>query len=114
MPFYELVCIARGRLPKQHFSELLRTSARCVLNNGGVVRGFVNLGERELPYRMKRHQLYHTRGYYWLMHFDANPATVKTLTEKLLIDTRVIRQTTIKLGDKLKEVITRPDKTHMM
>jgi small subunit ribosomal protein S6 len=48
------------------------------------------------------------------MHFDANPTTVKTLTDKLLIDTRVIRQTTIKLGDRLKEVIARPDKTHMM
>ncbi|KAI9594727.1 30S ribosomal protein S6 [Syncephalis fuscata] len=114
MPFYELVCISRGRIQTAQLGDLLRTSARSILQNGGVVRGFVNLGERELPYRMKRHQLYHHRGHYWLMHFDANPATVKELTDNLRIDTRVIRQTTIKLGDKLKDIITRPDKTYMM
>ena len=48
------------------------------------------------------------------MHFDANPATAKELAEKLRIDTRVVRQTTIKLGDRLKEVVVRPDKTHAM
>ncbi|RKP08781.1 30S ribosomal protein S6 [Thamnocephalis sphaerospora] len=114
MPFYELVCIARARLTPAHLSEVLRTSARTVLDRGGVVRGFQNLGERELPYRMKRHQMYHTRGRYWLMHFDANPATVNELAERLRVDTRVVRHTMIKLGDRLDSVIARPDKTHLM
>jgi small subunit ribosomal protein S6 len=62
MPFYELVCISRARLNPNMLSDMLRLSATTIINGGGVVRGFQNLGEHDLPYRMKRHQVYHTRG----------------------------------------------------
>lgn len=48
---------------------------------------------------------------YWTMHFDANPLVVQDLGKKLAVDTRVLRHTFIKLGDKLETVIQRPDKT---
>lgn len=48
---------------------------------------------------------------YWAMHFDANPLIVQELGKKLLVDTRVLRHTFIKLGDKLENVVERPDKT---
>lgn len=48
---------------------------------------------------------------YWAMHFDANPLIVQELGKKLLVDTRVLRHTFIKLGDKLETVVARPDKT---
>lgn len=48
---------------------------------------------------------------YWTMHFDANPLIIQELGKKLAVDTRVLRHTFIKLGDKLETVIERPDKT---
>jgi small subunit ribosomal protein S6 len=48
---------------------------------------------------------------YWAMHFDANPLIVQELGKKLSVDTRVLRHTFIKLGDKLETVVARPDKT---
>ncbi|CAO3613584.1 unnamed protein product [Mucor hiemalis] len=106
MPFYELVCIARHNIV-----EILKTSAKQVLNRGGVVRGFDNWGDMKIPHRIKRHQEYFTDGRYWAMHFDANPLIVQDLSKKLAVDTRVLRHTFIKLGDKLDTVVARPDKT---
>ncbi|ORX81710.1 30S ribosomal protein S6 [Basidiobolus meristosporus CBS 931.73] len=111
MPFYELVCISRARLSEPNLADLLRKTATQVMERGGVVRGFENMGEQALPYRMKRHQTYHSEGRYWLMHFDANPNTLTTMDAKLRVDPRVIRHTFIKLGSKLEDVVARPDKT---
>ncbi|KAI9494681.1 30S ribosomal protein S6 [Zychaea mexicana] len=111
MPFYELVCIARSTLAESNLKDLVKTSATQVLNRGGVVRGFDNWGEKKLPHRIKRHQEYFTDGQYWIMHFDANPLIVQDLGKKLLVDSRVLRHTFVKLGDKLDTVIARPDKS---
>ncbi|CAO3612346.1 unnamed protein product [Cunninghamella blakesleeana] len=111
MPFYELVCIARSHLVETNLKDLIKTSATQVLQRGGVVRGFDNWGDKQLPHGIKRHQEYHTNGHYWLMHFDANPLIVQDLNKKLLVDSRVLRHTFIKLGDKLDTVVARPDKS---
>ncbi|ORZ26228.1 30S ribosomal protein S6 [Absidia repens] len=101
MPFYELVCIARSHLVESNLKDLIRTSATQVLERGGV----------QLPHRVKRHQQYHANGHYWMMHFDSNPLVVQDLGKKLLVDSRVLRHTFVKLGDKLDTVVTRPDKS---
>ncbi|CDS06980.1 hypothetical protein LRAMOSA09503 [Lichtheimia ramosa] len=111
MPFYELVCITRSHLAQGNLKDLIRTSATQILEKGGVVRGFDNWGDRPLPHRIKRHQEYFNEGQYWLMHFDANPLIVQELGKKLLVDSRVLRHTFVKLGDKLETVVARPDKT---
>ena len=48
---------------------------------------------------------------YWLMHFDANPSVLKALNHSMNIDERVFRATFIKLGDKLDDIVRRPDKS---
>ncbi|KAJ1935963.1 hypothetical protein FBU59_005213, partial [Linderina macrospora] len=56
MPLYELICISRANLVQANMATLLKRSAETVLDRGGAVRGFVNLGrDQPLPYRMKRH-----------------------------------------------------------
>jgi small subunit ribosomal protein S6 len=52
-----------------------------------------------------------TNNRYWAMHFDANPLIAQELGKKLAVDTRVLRHTFVKLGDKLETVVARPDKT---
>jgi small subunit ribosomal protein S6 len=44
--------------------NLLKHCATHVLNNKGVVRKFENLGTKQLPYRMKRHQEIFDHGSY--------------------------------------------------
>ncbi|OZJ04951.1 hypothetical protein BZG36_01746 [Bifiguratus adelaidae] len=111
MPFYELVCIARSNLLQANLKDLVRTSTLQILDHGGVVRGFQNLGDRPIPHRIKKHQVYHNDGKYWLMHFDTNPTVVEGLTKKLRTDPRVIRHTVVRLGSKLEDVLQRPDQT---
>ncbi|CAG8533411.1 3289_t:CDS:2 [Acaulospora morrowiae] len=82
-----------------------------VLERGGVVRGFENWGAMPLVVRTKRHQVYHTHGHFWLMHFDTNPVVLHDLRKRLNSDPRVIRGNLVKLGDKLREIAERPDKT---
>ncbi|KAJ1662264.1 hypothetical protein EV178_006030 [Coemansia sp. RSA 1646] len=110
MPLYELVCISRSGLTQKSLEGLLRKSAETVLDRGGAIRGFVNMGrDQPLPYRMKRHMEYHTRGTYWLMHYYTNPKTSELLKNQLKVDTRVVRCNVVKMTDRLKYMINISD-----
>ncbi|KAJ2124191.1 hypothetical protein GGH12_000977 [Coemansia sp. RSA 1822] len=105
MPLYELVCISRSKMTQGSMKDLLKKSALTVLDRGGAVRGFVNIGrEQPLPYRMRRHMEYHTHGSFWLMHYFSNPMTSKVLIDQLKLDARVVRCNVIKVTDRLSEM----------
>ncbi|KAI8919647.1 ribosomal protein S6 [Entophlyctis helioformis] len=124
MPLYELVVIARTRAKVMALSQeaiqtdkvvhkkLLKFCAQNVLDNNGVVRQFVNLGKRSLPYRMKRHQEIFETGSYYAMHFDSSPDTMSQLSRSLALNEDVVRHTVIKVGDSLKATtaFTAPEK----
>ena len=55
---------------------MLRRTALSIMEKGGVVRKMENLGEQELPYRMRAHAEWHTHGRYeflQLLHDTLNP-----------------------------------------
>ncbi|PIA16671.1 hypothetical protein COEREDRAFT_81037 [Coemansia reversa NRRL 1564] len=86
--------------------DMLKRSALTVLDRGGAVRGFVNIGRNQpLPHRIKRHMEYHTHGSYWLMHFFSNPKTTSVLMEQLKLDVRVIRCNVVKVADTLNKMV---------
>jgi len=107
MPLYELVVISAHFKEFFHLKDLVRASATHVMTNGGVVRSLNSMGTRLLEQRMRAHKQLHTQGDYWTMRFDASPILMKSLQKRLVQDPRVVRQTTIKLGEKLEEV-TKP------
>ncbi|KAJ1957842.1 30S ribosomal protein S6 [Linderina pennispora] len=112
MPLYELICISRANLVQANMAALLKRSAETVLDRGGAVRGFVNLGrDQPLPYRMKRHMEYHTHGSFWLMHYYSNPKTTGVLMSQLKLDPRIVRCNVVKVTDKLEEMVALPEKT---
>lgn len=112
MPFYELVCISQANLATGVMSGLLKRSAETVLDRGGVVRGFVNMGKDvPLPYRMKRHMQYHTHGFIWFMRYYCNPKTSDILMGQLKLDQRVVRCNVVKLADKLGGMVALKEKT---
>ncbi|EGF80454.1 hypothetical protein BATDEDRAFT_25050 [Batrachochytrium dendrobatidis JAM81] len=115
---YELVLIARTKVnsmsiatgvlqaEKAKHKQLLKQCAMHVLDNNGVVRQFINLGKKDLPYRMKRHQEIHAKGAYFTMQFDASPLVMKSLSSSLALNEDVIRHTVINCGDSLEAVTT--------
>lgn len=46
------------------------------------------------------------------MHFDTNPVVITELRKMFNNDPRVIRGNIVKLGERLEDIIERPDKTH--
>ncbi|KAF9510049.1 hypothetical protein BS47DRAFT_1319876 [Hydnum rufescens UP504] len=104
MPLYELVIISAHFKEFFHLKDLVRTSAIHVMSNGGVVRSLTSMGTRLLEQRMRAHGQYHTQGDYWTMRFDASPTLMKSLQNRLRQDPRVVRQRTLKLGEKLEDV----------
>ncbi|KAG0224281.1 hypothetical protein BGW42_005212 [Actinomortierella wolfii] len=111
MVFYELFCISRSRLVEANIKDLVKQTSLTVMNKGGVVRALKPWGDKQLPYRIRKHQEYHNEGFHWVMQFDANPTVVAELNKKLNVDPRVLRHTVIKLGSKLENVVQSPEKT---
>ncbi|KAI9199704.1 30S ribosomal protein S6 [Polychytrium aggregatum] len=106
MPLYELVCISRAYTAQ----ATMRLAAKHVLDNGGVVRTFQNLGYQTLPYRIKRHGNVEVHGQYWAMQFYSAPKLLPELQEKLNYEENLIRHTTLKIGDSMKDVISKTSK----
>ncbi|KAK0520211.1 hypothetical protein OC834_000366 [Tilletia horrida] len=100
MPLYELFCIASASLESAPLRDLVKSTSQLILTNGGAVRGMQYWGRRTLPQRTRRHQQYHNEGDYFLLHFDTNPRVLSTLSSRLRADPRVIRWTTLKLGER--------------
>ncbi|KAI0700879.1 ribosomal protein S6 [Cytidiella melzeri] len=101
MPFYQMVCIAAHYKEYRHIKDLVTLCARHVMDNGGVVREIESWGTNTLPVRMKKT---HEIGDYWTMHFDASPPVLTSLRKILHYDHRVLRMTTLKLGERVEDI----------
>ena len=49
---------------QEGFASVLRRTALSIMDKGGVVRKMENLGEQELPHKMRVHTEWHTHGRY--------------------------------------------------
>ena len=49
---------------QEGFASVLCQTALSIMDKGGVVRKMENLGEQELPHRMRAHTEWHTHGRY--------------------------------------------------
>jgi small subunit ribosomal protein S6 len=84
---------------------VLKQLASHVLSNGGVVRGFENLGKnQDLPYRIRKYQTVYERASVYGMTFDAAPTMLPSLKQLLAFDEDVLRSTVIKLGDSVGKI----------
>lgn len=70
-----------------------------MLRQKGVIRGLQNWGEFALPRAISAHQMRHTTGYYFAMRFDASVATQEDIRNMLRLDPRMIRHSSVRLGD---------------
>lgn len=59
---YELLCIAASSAESAPLRDLVKSTSKLILENGGAVRGVQYWGQRRLPQRARRHQQYHSTG----------------------------------------------------
>ncbi len=60
---YELAIILRT-VASSRLKESFKEAVVTILEEGALLRQFKNHGERQLPYRMKAHEQWHTKGRY--------------------------------------------------
>ncbi|XP_046849056.1 28S ribosomal protein S6, mitochondrial-like [Xenia sp. Carnegie-2017] len=95
MPRYELSLITKA-LNNEGLANILRRVAVLVMEKGGVVRKMENLGQQELPYRMKAHNEWHTHGRYFVFDMDLGPSQIPLFEKELKLNSDLIRPRLIK------------------
>ncbi|RKF59512.1 37S ribosomal protein MRP17, mitochondrial [Erysiphe neolycopersici] len=95
---YELIAIVRvGSLDEIY--SLARTAGSIILRNGGIIRSLSNWGRFSLPRKVHKNQAIHTEGQYFIMRFDSSSKTQQEVRNTLGLDPRMIRFSSVKLGD---------------
>ncbi|KAK9423855.1 putative Ribosomal protein S6 [Seiridium unicorne] len=79
--------------------EIVLAAGNMILQNRGVIRGVSNWGVFSLPKPTSSHQMRHKTGHYFAMRFDASVSTQEAVKQVLAKDPRMIRHTSVKLGD---------------
>ncbi|KAK7728365.1 mitochondrial ribosomal small subunit component [Diaporthe eres] len=87
--------------------EIVLAAGQLVLRNGGVVRSVDNWGVFALPRAVSKNQALHHNGHYFAMRYDASAAAQGIVRRTINLDPRVIRSTSVKLGDGKLESLSR-------
>lgn len=96
MPYYELLCLAKGHLTRRELANLVTKTARDFMSQGGVVTrlhalGATGYGPRKLAYSIRRNQVTHKTGYFLNICAFASPSALKEVSRKLSINETVLR-----------------------
>lgn len=103
---YELIGIVRpGNLAE--VKEIVLGAGQLILQHRGVIRGISNWGVFSLPKATSVHQMRHNHGHYFAVRFDASVATQQAIRNMLALDPRMIRHTSVRLGDGKLEGMSR-------
>jgi len=95
---YELIAIVRPH-NLMEVKEIARTTGSLILKNGGTIRGIKNWGVWSLPKRTRKHQAQYNDGHYFIMRYDASSKIQDDVRKTLGLDPRMIKFSTVKLGD---------------
>ena len=77
--------------------ELATTIGKLIIQNRGVVRRILPVGNKLLPKIIKKDQEQHFQGYHFLMLFDSSAAVQSEILRTLKRDPRVIRSAIVKM-----------------
>ncbi|KAF8852607.1 37S ribosomal protein-like protein Mrp17 [Acephala macrosclerotiorum] len=103
---YELIAVVRpGNLAE--VKEIARTAGSLILRNGGTIRALNNWGVWSLPKKTRKHQAQYTDGHYFIMRYDASSKIQDDVRMTLGLDPRMIKFSTVKLGDGTLESISK-------
>ncbi|KAI1840877.1 hypothetical protein JX266_012887 [Neoarthrinium moseri] len=80
-------------------NRIVMAAGNLILQQRGVIRGVSNWGVFSLPKPTSVHQMRHKTGHYFALRFDASIATQEAVRRVLANDPRMIRYSSVKLGD---------------
>ncbi|KAG4441271.1 hypothetical protein IFR05_003262 [Cadophora sp. M221] len=103
---YELIAIVRPH-NLMEVKEIARTAGSLILRNGGTIRGIKNWGVWSLPKPTRKHQARYDEGHYFIMRFDASSKIQDDIRKTLGLDPRMIKFSSVKLGDGTLEKTSR-------
>ncbi|TSN48512.1 Prosaposin [Bagarius yarrelli] len=95
MPRYELALVLKA-MQRPETAATLKRTVETLMERGAVVRNLENLGERRLPYKIRKHNQRHTHAGFFLIDFHASPSIMTYLLNHLERDVDVVRQTVLK------------------
>lgn len=101
MPYYEVLCLASGKLGRAELADLLRKTCKAFMDNGASLTrisplGATGHGPRELAYSIRQNQVTYKTGFYVNVCAFASPEALTEVNRQLKIDERVLRHLAIK------------------
>ena len=93
MPYYEVLCLASGRLSRNELTSVLHKACRAFMDNGGTVTRLAPLGAdgngpRKLGYRIRQNQVSYETAFFVNVCAFSSPATIVEVSRQLHIDDR--------------------------
>jgi len=94
---YETVMIVPVDLPDDEITGLIERYRSIITNNKGMVIKVEKWGKRKLAYEIRKHN----KGFYMLIDFAGQSATVVELERNLKIDDKILKFMTVKKDDQV-------------
>ena len=94
---YETVMIVPVDLPDDEITGLIDRYRSIIANHKGLVIKVEKWGKRKLAYEIKKHN----KGFYMLIDFAGQSATVVELERNLKIDDKILKFMTVKKDDQV-------------
>jgi ribosomal protein S6 len=96
MPYYEVLCLAPGKLTRKQLGDVVTRTVRVFLSLGGVVTrlhplGATGHGARTLAYPIRKGQEKFTTGYYVNVCAFSSPSALKEVCRRLSLDESILR-----------------------
>ncbi len=99
MPFYELVMLCKVG-ESAAMGTLIKNVSSAILQHGGVVRGFENLGDRIIAKNLKaKDGNKYGVGRYIAVEFDGSPKAVQSAVDQALINTETLKTYVHKISE---------------
>lgn len=100
MRIYEELFIVRPDITEEEADHIVDQVKSVITNAAGTVDKIEKWGVRKLAYRVgKRNE-----GYYILIQFSANSATVREVERRLRVNDNVMKFITVRIDEKLKKL----------
>lgn len=101
MPYYEVLCLASGKLGRKELGSLIHKACRAFMDNGATVTrirslGATGHGPRDLAYPIRINQVSYHNGFYVNVCAFASPSALAEVNRQLKIDERVLRHLAIR------------------
>ena len=100
MRIYENLFIVKPDAAEEEIDALVEQLSKNVTSAGGTVDKVEKWGKRRLAYRVEKHR----EGYYVLIQFTTDAATVKEFERRLRVQDAIIKFITVRIDETLKRI----------